>query len=62
VRGQTRTEAERTLSAAGFRLDARTAEPTQGRGRTEPGTAWRQSPAPGTQAPKGSTVTVWFAP
>jgi hypothetical protein len=57
VTGKTRTDAEKALTKAGFRIGIVQQTPT-GKGR--PGTVIRQSPAASVPAAKGSAVNIWI--
>jgi penicillin-binding protein 1A len=62
VLGMTKSEARDTLLDAGFNVEVIT-EAEAGRGANENANrVWKQSPAGGTKAEKGSTVTIWVNP
>ncbi|HEV3472901.1 MAG TPA: transglycosylase domain-containing protein [Actinomycetota bacterium] len=61
VLGLTRGAAESELKNAGFSVDV-IYEEESGRGRKRKERVWKQSPAGGTEAKRGSTVTIWVNP
>ena len=60
VLGYTRGQAEAALKNAGFRVE--TITESEGGGKKNKGRVWKQSPAGGTSAQEGSTVTIWVNP
>lgn len=63
VLGLHRDEAFARLRDAGFEVDTiEEAESGKGRARKNRGRVWKQSPAGGSQAEDGSTVTIWVNP
>ena len=61
VLGYTRGAAEAELKNAGFKVEVVYQEES-GRGRKKKDRVWKQSPAGGTEAEQGSTVTIWVNP
>jgi beta-lactam-binding protein with PASTA domain len=63
VLGLTRDEAVARLRDSDFDVDIiEEAESGKGRARKNSGRVWKQSPASGSQAEEGSTVTIWVNP
>jgi penicillin-binding protein 1A len=63
VLGMSRSEAEGTLQAKGFNVNAIIEpETAPGQARRNSGRVWKQSPSSGTSAKRGSTVTIWVNP
>ena len=63
VLGLTWDEAEARLEDSGFKVKAiEEAESGKGRARKNSDRVWKQSPASGSQAERGSTVTIWVNP
>jgi penicillin-binding protein 1A len=63
VLGYTRGEAETRLREAGFEVaTVIEREPDKKQAKKRKGQVWKQSPASGTEAEPGSTVTIWVNP
>lgn len=63
VLGYSRNHAESTLRNAGFEVVVHIQpEGGRGRGRKNRNRVWKQSPAGGSEAEEGSTVTIWVNP
>ena len=61
VLGQTRSSAEAELRNAGFEVEV-IVEDDGNKGKKGKNRVWKQSPAGGSQASQGSTVTIWVNP
>jgi penicillin-binding protein 1A len=63
VLGLTRDEAEARLEDSGFEVEMiEEAESSKKKARENRGRVWKQSPASGSEAERGSTVTIWVNP
>ncbi len=63
VLGMPRSDAERILAESGFNAQVIIqAEADKDDAKARSGLVWKQSPAGGTEAPAGSTVTIWVNP
>jgi penicillin-binding protein 1A len=62
VLGMTAAAAASTLRGEGFEVDTVVERESQEGPRKNPGRVWKQSPAGGTEARRGSTVTIWVNP
>jgi len=63
VLGLTRDEAVERLRQSGFKAEVITeAESRKSRARRNAGRVWKQNPAGGSEAERGSTVTIWVNP
>ena len=63
VLGYTRGQAEAELKNAGFKVEiVYEEESSRKQARRNRGRVWKQSPAGGTEAERGSTVTIWVNP
>ncbi len=62
VLGMTRSAAENAIRNAGFEVEVITESEGGKEGRRNKNRVWKQSPAGGTFAERGSTVTIWVNP
>ena len=63
VLGQTRSDAEAELRAAGFEVNVIVErDSNRGQAKKYAGRVWKQAPGAGTELEKGDTVTIWVNP